>query len=425
MLPLLLGCTPVSIEQPTVVNDTPPPVEDTAPDTTPADTEPEDTGPESVEGAGSGDAWIFNPAMVHALDITISQDNIDTLNDKSGAYSSETVWVEVDATYDGLPLPSIGMRLKGRWGSWRSFDGKPSIKLDLNRYVDGQDLEGIKSLTFNNMVIDCSFMREHMAYPVYEAMGVPAPRTAHVWMTVNGEGYGLYLNVESIDDVYLERHHDDSEGNLYDADYILWDDGSYTVLDFFTTLSQYFEQEEGEDIGGADLTEIAAMLDALGGTADFYTATADRIDWDHHQRMVAAEMWVGQNDGYSLNRNNYLVYFEPDGPMTIQPWDHDYAFLSASEWGFSWTNPTGRLTNLCLADADCRADQISRIAEVIEVVDEIGYDDRFEFTQDMIAPYIDADQRRECSDSSVGWYQSDLGAWKGTRDDTLRAMWGL
>ncbi len=431
MLSFILGCSPVTIVQPSIdeqsvsPEDTLP--EETAPEDTaaPEDSSPEDTGPEVIVGGGAGDAWVFSEDKVHQLDITISQENIDILNEQSGTYSSETVWVEVDATYDGVALPSIGMRLKGRYGSWRSFEDKPSIKLDVNRYVDGQDLEGIKSLTFNNMISDCSFMREHMAYPVYEAMGVPVPRTAYVWMTVNGGDYGLYLNVESIDDVYLERHHDDSDGNLYDADYILWDDGSYTVLDFYTSLSQYFEQEEGEDVGGADLTEIAAMLDALGGTAEFYTATAEQIDWDHHQRMVAAEMWVGQNDGYSLNRNNYLVYFEPDGPMTIQPWDHDYAFLEAYDWGFSWLSPTGRLTSLCLDDADCRADQVARIAEVIEVVNEIDFDGRFDATQDMIEDYIEDDWRRECSDSYVSWYQSELEGWRYSRNNALRSLWGL
>lgn len=432
MLPLLLGCSSITIEPPST--DTQPSApedslseetvsEDTA---TPEDSSPpEDTGPEVIVGGGAGDAWVFSEDKVHQLDITISQENIDILNEQSGAYSSETVWVEVDATYDGVALPSIGMRLKGRYGSWRSFEDKPSIKLDVNRYVDGQDLEGIKSLTFNNMISDCSFMREHMAYPVYEAMDVAVPRTAYVWMTVNGSDYGLYLNVESIDDVYLKRHYDNNDGNLYDADYVLWDDGSYNVLDFHATLIPYFEQEEGDDIGGADLTEIVGLLDTLGGTSGFYTETASQIDWDHHQRMVAAEMWVGQNDGYSLNRNNYLVYFEPGAPMTLQPWDHDYAFLSASDWGFSWLAPTGRLTRLCLDDGACRADQIARIEEVIAVADEIDFDGRFDETQDMIKDYIQDDRRRECSNSYVTWYQSVLEGWRDNRNSTLRAMWGL
>ncbi len=426
MIPLLLGCTPVSIEQPVIDHDPVPPT-DTAADTDTADTdtEPVDTGPETISGHGSDDAWIFSEDTVHRLDITISQDNIDILNDKSGAYSSQTVWVEVDVTYDDIPLSDVGMRLKGRWGSWRSFDDKPSIKLDFNRYIDGQELEGLEGLTLNNMIIDCSFMREHMAYPVYAAMGVPVPRTAYVWMTVNGADYGLYLNIESIDDVYLERHYDDSSGTLYDADYILWGDGSYTVLDFYTWLVQFFEQEEGEDIAGQDITGIAELLDTWGGTADFYTQTAARIDWDHHQRMVAAEMWVGQNDGYSLNRNNYLVYFEPGGLMTIQPWDHDYSFLHAGDWGFSWTSPSGRLTSLCLADTACRADQLAAIERVIEEVSALGFEDRFSATRSMIAPYIAADTRRECSDSYVGWYQSSLEGWRSTRNAELAVMWGL
>ena len=221
MLLFLISCTtPVSIEQA--------PAPDNGPDTTPQDTaapdtedtddtEPptNDTGVESIEGSGEDDSWIYNPDIVHTLDIGISSKNIEILNDKSGAYSSETVWVDVDITYDGIAMEDVGLRLKGRWGSWRSFEDKPSLKLDFNRYVDGQEFAELEGMTLNNMIIDCSFMREHMAYPVYEAMGVPVPRTAYVWVTVNGADYGLYLNIESIDDVYLDRHHEDGNGTLY------------------------------------------------------------------------------------------------------------------------------------------------------------------------------------------------------------------
>ena len=434
MLLLILGCTPVSIDQEPIPPGPPPATEETEADTevdtaSPEDDPPEDdtedTGVESIEGAGSDDSWIFNPEQVHTLDISISEENIEILNAGTEAYSQEVVWVEVDVSYDDIPMPSVGLRLKGRWGSWRSFEDKPSIKVDFNRYVDGQELEGLEGLTLNNMISDCSFMREHMAYPVYAAMGVPVPRTAYVWITVNGEDYGLYINVESIDDVFLDRHYADGNGNLYDADYILWDDGTYTVLDFYSYLIQFFEQEEGDDVAGQDLSSIATLLDTWEGSESFYEETSAVIDWDHHQRMVAAEMWIGQNDGYSLNRNNYLVYFEPKSLLTIQPWDHDYAFLNASDWGFSWTNPQGRLTNLCLSDPACRADQIARIEEVIEVVDALGFDDRFDDTRSMINDYITADTRRECSDSYVNWYQGVIESWSYSRSGELRTMWGL
>jgi hypothetical protein len=268
-------------------------------------------------------------------------------------------------------------------------------------------------------------MREHMAYPVYESMDVPVPRTAYVWMTVNGEDYGLYLNVESIDDAYLDRHYADGNGNLYDADYILWEDGSYTVLDFYSYLIQFFEQEEGDDVAGEDLASIATLLDTWEGSESFYEETSAVIDWDHHQRMVAAEMWIGQNDGYSLNRNNYLVYFEPNSLVTIQPWDHDYAFLRASDWGFSWYYPQGRLTSACLGDPSCRAAQVARIEEVLGAVDALGFNDRFDETRAMIAPYIADDNRRECSDSYVSWYQDIIESWSYSRNGELRTMWGL
>ena len=272
-----------------------------------------DAGLEAVGGITSEElsAWIYDSSVVHTLDITMTQQAFDELYAYSEAYESNH-WVEASLVYDGQEVDSIGVRLKGRWGSWRSIYGKAALKVDFNHYVDGQTFHGLKCFTLNNMVIDYSYMREHLAYKVYEAMDVPAPRNAYTWVTVNGEDFGLYLNVETVDDVYLTRFYEASDGNLYDADSVRWPDGSYSVLDFYTWDVPYFEQEEGEDTDGADLMAVAEFLDETVGISDFYELSGEWIDWDHHHRMMAAEMWTGQIDGYSLNQNNYLVYFEPE-----------------------------------------------------------------------------------------------------------------
>ena len=72
--------------------------------------------------------------------------------------------------------------------------------------------------------------------------------------------------------------------------------------------------------------------------------TESRHNWPEYHRELAVEQWVGHNDGYALNTNNYRPYFNPeDGLMQVLPWDLDYGFLNDSDWGMSWASPRGQL----------------------------------------------------------------------------------
>ena len=385
----------------------------------------EDTEVEDVGGVEDLADWVFDHSIVHRVDINMSEASLNELRRFSEPYNS-THWVEASLEFDGHYMESVGVRLKGRWGSWRSIDSKAGFKIDINRYVDGQNLYGLETLTLNNMVVDYSFVKERLAYMVYEAMDIPHPRNSYADVYINGELYGLYLNMESPDEKYINRFYDDNTGNLYDADYIMYDNGGYDILDFYESLAPLFELEEGDDVGGEDISEIAEVLTYAESSGYFMGDTEEYIDWDYHTRMMAAEMWVGQIDGYSLNRNNYLVYFDPSTDLvTVLPWDHDYAFLRDRDWGFSWLNPTGRLSADCVASFTCREMLKARIRQVNHLADGLGLAQTLSDTDDMIRPHILADPRRETDIGTVDYYQSYLYQWISNRTGELEDKWGL
>jgi hypothetical protein len=137
-------------------------------------------------------------------------------------------------------------------------------------------------------------------------------------------------------------------------------------------------------------------------------------------------MWVGQIDGYSLNRNNYLVYFDPSSELvTLLPWDHDYAFLRDRDWGFSWLSPTGRLSADCVSNYTCREMLKARIREVNGLADGLGLGQILSDTDDLIRPHIIADPRKEAGMSTVDYYQSYLYQWISLRSAELEDKWGL
>ncbi len=412
---LLLACTPRG-----VVLDSPPP----------SDSEPavDSDGPEDTAGSETipdnpadpdRTAWIFSDEQVHRVEIELSAEALAALD------LAPKTYVEGSVTFAGQRFERVGVRLKGKVGSFRDLDAKSAFKIDLNRYEAGQDLDGLEKLTLNNMVVDCSMAKERMAFGVFRALGVPAPRTGYAFVSVNGVDYGLYSHIESVDDTFLKRHYEDPGGNLYEAEY-LFTGSTFYMPDFAQGYDDLFDLEEGTEVGNADVKAITAALDAYGGTPDFYSALGELVDWEHHHQTMIAELWAGQNDGYSLNENNFYAYFDPtDGRAEIISWDMDYSFLRPSDWGFSWRAVDGRLSNLCIADSTCFAAYLERLEAACDTLDALPLEDELEAVYQLTRPWIAMDTRRECDDSYVTYYRDYLRGWVAGGSASARATWGL
>lgn len=399
-----------------------PPADSGPPDTS----QQRDTGTEQVGDNGNEEldpaAWIFTLDRVHSIDIELGSEALKELQSWPSYYSWDLPhdYVEGAVTFDGERLEGVGVRLKGK-ASYRGLDGKASFKIDLNRFAEGQDLDGLKKLTLNNMVSDYSQLHEHLAYEIHNAVGIRSPRTAYAWVTLNGVIYGLYVLLETPDCVFVDGL-DDPGGNLYDGDYYVYSDGSYNTVDFVEER-QVFDLDCGEDVGMADLQLVTDALATTTGSAEFWDTTTPLVDWDHHLAMWAVEYWVGQTDGYSGNSNNYRVYFPPDGgPLRMVPWGHDWAFSFAYDWH---TTVRGQLSAACLQDASCTA----RHAEVFDqtwlAIDELSLQDWFDEAQALVQPYVEADPRREVDLDTNAIYQGFILQWFEGRAGAVRGHWGI
>ncbi len=372
--------------------------------------------PESVAPDTSGE--VFTLDRVISLDITLSAEAIAALG------SSPYNFVEGSIVLDGEPLDGVGVRIGGKLGSYRSFSGKPGFKIDLNFVDPGQRWHGLKRLNVKNMVQDYSFLHDRTAFQVYRAMGVPAPRVGYLWVTVNGESYGLYSNVEAIDELFLERNFADPTGNLYDGDYSLAPDwSSYTFIDFDTASQDLFHLDEGEDVGHADVHLVTEAIAAYGrGEGSWEALIGARLDLDHHLALMATEFWSGQYDGYSNNKNNYRVYFDPEDDLArILPWDHDWAFYDSMPMTPQW----GALSTGCWNDATCQSRFLAAITEICSVVAGMGLRADVDAAAALINPYAQSDPRKEIAYETILAYQDHLRGWISGRAATLSATYGV
>lgn len=344
------------------------------------------TGPIEPPGAEA----LLNHDGLARIDLTLADDAIDSLNADSQTY----VHADAEMTLpDGevLVLPDIGLRLKGRYGSFRTLNQKAAFLLRFDEWNPAQEPLGLEKLALNNMVQDPSMIHEQLAYMLFRDAGVPAPRSGYARVFVNDELYGLYATIEVIDNSeFLDQWYGEDDGNLYEGEY-----GS----DFYDDWVGSFDLDNGADVGFADIQELTDAFDAMNDPATFLTDADAVIDVDRYVDFAATEIWLGHWDGYAWTRNNYFIYRSPDLRWTFMPWGIDQTFWDYLPiWGGG-----GRVQQMCDASLPCRAALADAYVDVSNRIDTLQLVDHADTLLALIDEAMQEDPRKEYDAGTVYW----------------------
>ena len=159
-----------------------------------------------AQAAGQTPEQFYDPTKISDVYFTIPSASATNLNDPAKMINYTAAQVKF-VTPDGQqsPLINIGLKLKGST-SLEKLSGRPSFKIKFNwSNLKGQRFLGLKHMTLNAMTQDNSLIHEAAAYRLYNAMGVPAPKTGFARVFVNGNFKALYVNIASYDDIMLSK----------------------------------------------------------------------------------------------------------------------------------------------------------------------------------------------------------------------------
>jgi hypothetical protein len=279
------------------------------------DAEPVDAGPTVIPYTA-----LYADDALPTFELTIPPDCVDALAVTPDEYCQGSLIYRpgtpdgVDSTFEG-----VGIRLKGA-ASFRGLDGKAAFKVKVDEFMPGQRILGLRRLTLNNMVQDPSMVHERLGYRFYRAASVPAPLCNHARVYVNGEYYGLYANVQTLDDEFAEKLYSPAPGNLYDTP-----TGVY-FLDLGRFDDHGFVLETNQTLN--DTSDLAALITAVNGPiASFYQDAGLRLDWQEWLAAGAAQAIIADWDGYFGARNNYKLYHElARDRFLVLPWGIDQTF---------------------------------------------------------------------------------------------------
>ncbi len=336
--------------------------------------------PSTAAGAPPPDTdWLFDPTVVYEIDLSLPQASRDALAIDPDTYVAGTFALSGPAgTYGPL---AVGVRLKGH-NSFRDLGGKAAFKVKFG----GQRFHGLEKLTLNNMVQDPSMLHETIGYEAFRATGVAAPRVGFAYVTVDGDDYGVYANVETMDSVALARWFE-STRHLYEG---------AAAADVTPGGAGGFEIDEGDE---EDLSDLEALIDAVADDEGSFSDRMDGIaDLQQMVRMWATEKYIGQWDGYGSQEGpfwprNYFLHSDATGVFTMLPWGLDQALSLRLPYGVS----AGVIFDGCLADSECAAAYAAAVADVRATVGALHLEDKAQQVATVLEPWQAIDPRREHS----------------------------
>jgi hypothetical protein len=353
------------------------------------------------------------PASVQALEEEADQGDYHPAEFSLSTPAGTPAGVEPTST----PL-KVEVRLKGHFNSsFRPLTEKAAFKLKFNkteRYL------GLKKMTLNNMVEDPSMIHETLAYSLYRAAGVPASHTGYAYVRVNGEDYGVYLNIETLDDLAMEKRFD----GVFDDPQHLYEGESGT--DVVPGEAPEFEVDEGDEAERSDLEALIAAVNSEAGP-EWLPQVTTVADLREMTRVWAVDKYAGFWDGYAGQEgasqpNNYYLYSDPLGVFQMFPWGTDETW----ERHLSFDGPAGVMFNRCLADPGCAAMYREALFEVRRAVAGLDLDSLAAQTAARLQPWQQQEgSRREYSAAEIADGVAQARAFIAGRRGELAAYLGI
>lgn len=235
-------------------------------------------------------------------------------------------------------VDSVGFRIRGNTSR---FSGKKSFKISFNTFLPGNKFHGLEKMNLNGEHNDPSIIRSKLSWDICREMGIPAPRANHVKLYINDNYYGVYINVEHIDEVFVNKRFGNNEGNLYKC---LWP----APMKFMGNDPELYKYEVNgrraynlkTNIASDNYKDLSHLIDILNNStvSDLPCELEKVLNVNSLIKAIAVEVFIANWDGPFYNQNNFYLYKNTKtGLFEYIPYDLDNTF--GIDWfGVDWAN---------------------------------------------------------------------------------------
>lgn len=237
--------------------------------------------------------------------------------------------VDVAATLivDGNTYKNVGMRFRGASSYGMVPTGyKRSFNVSIDMADEDQRLHGYKTLNLLNSAGDPSFMST-VLYSRIANQYIPTPKSNHVRVVINGENWGVYVNVQQFNKDFLAEHFESTKGTRWKVNGSPRADGGLRYLgDDLEEYKQRYDMKSND--GKKAWKALMVLCKTLQETPleNLEAALEPMLDIDGTLRFLALDIALINRDGYWTRASDYSLFLDSDKRFHLVPHDMNEAF---------------------------------------------------------------------------------------------------
>lgn len=197
------------------------------------------------------------------------------------------------------------------------------------KFPNNKNIFSAKKVNFNAEYRDRSIMRNFLTNKLFEFLRQPAPLTSFINLFVNNQYYGVFSQVEELEEDFLKRYNL-MVGSIYKARN---HQANFAPL---IKYENYFSTWDKQVGNSNDYSDLLALLNKLMfySASEFDSEILNDLDIENIISYFAIEFVIVGFDSFT---KNYNLYFEPlTNKIKLFPWDNDATF--GNLWDGSFQN---------------------------------------------------------------------------------------
>jgi hypothetical protein len=305
------------------------------------------TGVMKVFGMEGSFEDFYSPLSVQKIHLSIDAADLRKMKEAL----PERIYVPATMRWRNLEIPNVGVRFKGDSSSQPQQTHKRSYLIKFSHYETDQRFLGMERVALDNGVQFGSLFSEPIVTEILRDLNIPASHCNHAQLFLNGEDHGVYVNVERIDESFLQRCFGSASGALYKVHQpgpgANLAEAGPRLDDYKSCFSAKTEKAKEA------YADLVGLIQALGDgkNTPYEQVLGSQIVADDFLKTMAVMLLAGCFDQLTgWNPHNYYLYRHP---MTQRwhylPWDLDVGLADNAfgkipvieGWHAAWPIPGG------------------------------------------------------------------------------------
>jgi len=249
--------------------------------------------------------------------------------------------VEVPAklTVDGKTYAGVGVHFRGASSYFTVGEGfKRSLNLAMDFVHEDQRLGGHRTLDLINSHEDPTFLRA-VLYSQIAGEYIPTPKANYVRVVINGESWGVYVNVQHFNKDFTKEAFGSTKGARWKVPGSPRASGGlkYTGEDVAEYKKHYEIKTKDDPKSWAELIKLCRVLSETPAS-ELEKKLSPLLDIDGVLKFLALENVFINNDGYWVRSSDFNLYLDEKGQFHVVPHDVNETFSIPGGPGFRGGN---------------------------------------------------------------------------------------